>query len=1044
MDAGATPSVSAVKLTGELAVGSTLHGTYTFDANGGDTTDISTYAWGNKGQTAQEVSNGASVEVSGQVPGHTLTSSDVGLVKEMSVQAKNHLQVTGNTVTIATDASANEGNETQGGDSDGKIIDSAGQPLIAGLHLQGQLAVGQSLSGVYTFNANGGNPTDASTYAWGDKGQTGQAVGSGQTIATSGQVPEYTLTAADIGKIKEVSVQAKNGLAVIGNTETLATDAGAGEGNDTTGGNEGQIIDPAAQPVLSQLVLHGTLAVHNELVGRYTFDANGGDATDHSTYVWGDKGTTNAQVANGETITESGDVPAYTLTAADVGKVKEVSVQAKNGLAITGNTLTVATDATSTDGNETDGGDGHGGIVDAGAPPSINAVTLSGELAMGSTLTSTYTWVANGGEPNEKTEVLWGPKGETADDVLVHGVPVTTLGQTTHTLTAPDVGRVLEVALLPKNGFGVEGDVVTLATDAPASEGNATTGGDEGHIINPTAIPSVMQLSISGDLALFGNLSGTYQFNANGGSTEDVSLYLWGEKGTTANDVLNAGQPVLASGVVGHYALLSTDAGKVLELSVLPKNGNAITGDAKTVATDASASEGNNTTGGDDGHIINPAAIPSVEGLHLLGSLAVGSDLTATYTFNANTGNAVDNSQYLWGDKGQTAGEVMASGQAVVTSGQVQAYTLTTEDVGKVKEVSVLAKNGLDVTGNTQTLATDASESDGNDTTGGNGEGGIIDPTASPSVSELKLAGILTTGQSLSATYTFAGNGGDATDHSTYVWGTKGNTAGNVANGQTITTSGQVPDITLTAADVGTIKEVSVQAKNGLNVTGNTATLATDATPAEGNDTTGGNGGEIAAPAFKEIAVNGFNFAANSGFPTTGFVNATYTLVLDNANASDYNWTSSASWVSVDSTGKVTFTGEPSGQEAVTITASPKTGEGESFSHRFTLKQWFMRNETYRTWSASKTYCESQGMQLPTRAQLTNSTVIYPSNNATRAVDTLWSEWGDIRSYGFANYNSWTSEAASSGRHYNVSLHTGIVHSDTDSTSSFVTCLRGL
>ncbi|WP_037413821.1 hypothetical protein, partial [Shewanella xiamenensis] len=96
---------------------------------------------------------------------------------------------------------------------------------------------------------------------------------------------------------------------------------------------------------------------------------------------------------------------------------------------------------------------------------------------------------------------------------------------------------------------------------------------------------------------------------------------------------------------------------------------------------------------------------------------------------------------------------------------------------------------------------------------------------AGPQITDLRLAGKLEVGQSLSATYGFNANGGDRNDKSTYVWGNKGDTAATVAAGASVTTSGQVPAVSLTAADIGEIKEVSVQAKNGLAITGNTLTV---------------------------------------------------------------------------------------------------------------------------------------------------------------------------------------------------------------------------
>ncbi|MCU6172437.1 Ig-like domain-containing protein, partial [Enterobacter bugandensis] len=79
------------------------------------------------------------------------------------------------------------------------------------------------------------------------------------------------------------------------------------------------------------------------------------------------------------------------------------------------------------------------------------------------------------------------------------------------------------------------------------------------------------------------------------------------------------------------------------------------------------------------------------------------------------------------------------------------------------------------------------------------GLGAVVTLTANrPEISNLKLAGKLEAGQTLTATYAFAANGGNSTDKSTYLWGYENGTAAGVASGETVTTSGQVPGRALT------------------------------------------------------------------------------------------------------------------------------------------------------------------------------------------------------------------------------------------------------
>ncbi|WP_227741590.1 hypothetical protein, partial [Hafnia alvei] len=82
---------------------------------------------------------------------------------------------------------------------------------------------------------------------------------------------------------------------------------------------------------------------------------------------------------NGSAISQSGVVPSYTVKNSDAGQVLEVSVRAKNGANVTGNTATVTT-VPGSDGSEVEGGGEGGTVVDETAAPSISDVVMSGTL----------------------------------------------------------------------------------------------------------------------------------------------------------------------------------------------------------------------------------------------------------------------------------------------------------------------------------------------------------------------------------------------------------------------------------------------------------------------------------------------------------------------------------------------------------------------------------------------------------------------------------------------------------------------------------------
>lgn len=93
----------------------------------------------------------------------------------------------------------------------------------------------------------------------------------------------------------------------------------------------------------------------------------------------------------------------------------------------------------------------------------------------------------------------------------------------------------------------------------------------------------------------------------------------------------------------------------------------------------------------------------------------------------------------------------------------------------------------------------------------------------------------------------------------------------------------------------------------------------------------------------KDVTVNGYTFAKDAGFPTTGFTGANFTLNVTDGSASDFTWTSDASWLTVTD-GVVTFTGTGTGDK-VTVTGTPSSGQRKIIKYSFTLKSWFINRE---------------------------------------------------------------------------------------------------
>ncbi|EOW5816137.1 inverse autotransporter adhesin YeeJ [Escherichia coli] len=189
------------------------------------------------------------------------------------------------------------------------------------------------------------------------------------------------------------------------------------------------------------------------------------------------------------------------------------------------------------------------------------------------------------------------------------------------------------------------------------------------------------------------------------------------------------------------------------------------------------------------------------------------------------------------------------------------------------------------------------------------------------------------------------------------------------------------------------------------------------------------------------VSVNGTNLPTTT-FPSQGFTGAYYQLNNDNfapgKTAADYEFSSSASWVDVDATGKVTFKNVGSNSER--ITATPKSG-GPSYVYEIRVKSWWVNTgEAFMIYSLAENFCSSNGYTLP-RAN-------YLNHCSSRGIGSLYSEWGDMGHYttdaGFQSNMYWSSSPANSSEQYVVSLATGDQSVFEKLGFAYATCYKNL
>ncbi|WP_208526152.1 Ig-like domain-containing protein, partial [Escherichia coli] len=110
------------------------------------------------------------------------------------------------------------------------------------------------------------------------------------------------------------------------------------------------------------------------------------------------------------------------------------------------------------------------------------------------------------------------------------------------------------------------------------------------------------------------------------------------------------------------------------------------------------------------------------------------------------------------------------------------------------------------------------------------------------------------------------------------------------------------------------------------------------------------------------VSVNGANLPTAS-FPSQGFTGAYYQLNNDNfapgKTAADYAFSSTASWVGVDATGKVTFKNDGD-NNTVEITATPRSG-GAIYQTQVRVKGWWKdNNNIILPLSRAENYCNNE------------------------------------------------------------------------------------
>ncbi len=777
------------------------------------------------------------------------------------------------------------------------------------------------------------------------------------------------------------------------------------------------VTDAHGLPVADQVV---SFSANNgaNIIATGTTDANGSVTVTLSSLKAGTSTVTAS--LNGSTATTPAQFVANNGTASLTNSGAGLSIVADN--AVANGTATDSVKAIVTDAN---GNPVSGQVVSFSANNGATIV-VSGTTGVDGSVTITLTSLTAG--TSTVTASLNGSSATTAARFVANS------GSASLTNSGAGLSTVADNAIA--NGIATD-SVKAIATDAsgnPVSGQIVSFSADNGATVVATGTTG---LDGSVTVTLTSLKAGTSIVTASlNGSTATTPAQFVANTGTASLTNSGAGLSTVADNAIANGT--ATDSVKAI---VTDTNGNPVSGQVVNFSANNGATILATGTTGVDGSVT--VTLTSLKaGTSTVTASLNGSTATTPVQFVANSGSAsLTNSG---AGLSTVADNAIANGTATDSVKAVVTDTNGNPVSGQV--VSFSANNGATI------LATGTTGADGSVTV---------------TLTSLKAG---------SSTVTASLNGSTATTPAQFVAGAAdAGQSSLTASPNTIVADGTAAStITLTLKDVNgnpvTGQSVTFNSSLGgtniSNVTdaGNGVWTAKLTGNSEGSTSITANVGGSAfgvsaatvtlqpavSPLLGSLSVNGQTYGINSGFPTTGFKNAKFQILKDNsaANNSDFNWSADQSWVAVDTSGNVTFTGTAdSSTKTVTITAAPKAG-GTRFTWSFTVNSWYINNgSTLGTWNQAQNYCTSKGYTAPSIAQMTNE--IYNGSGSSRAASNsaVWSEWGNMASFfsaGFVANGYWAAQVGPSGNHFRVGVTDGHIVDDNLGEGHHTICRLGL
>jgi adhesin/invasin len=607
---------------------------------------------------------------------------------------------------------------------------------------------------------------------------------------------------------------------------------------------------------------------------------------------------------------------------------------------------------------------------------------------------------------------------------------------TVSTAFTPLTGIALRNITVTRNNAlsdGTDRDAVTMTvTDSdnvPVAGQTITLTATNGAVITPATVTTDSNGTASVNLT---NLSA-------GNSVLTAALSNGSTATVTVNFITAAQIEADSLTVTANNAVADDSATNAVQLRVVNGNGVPVAGQTVTfTATNGATVTASATTGADG---LAKATLTSTTA----GNSAVTATLTSTGGTSTTTVTFIIAAQILAGDMTVVTNNAPADGTATnevtakVTNGNGTAVA------GQI--VTFTATNGATVTPLTGTTGADGiARARLTSTTAGDS---VVTAALSNGSTATITVNFITAAQievnSLTVTTNNAAADGNATNAVQL----------RVVNGNGVPVTGQ--GVTFTATNSANITATATTGADGIARATLTSTKFGDSVVTATLTSTGETATVTATftPFYAEFAglrAGGQDFAVNSGFPTTGFGGAAFTLELPaGLSPADYTWSSSASWLtftSVSGQEEVTMNGSGNSGD-VTVTAMPNSGTGTAYRFTFSLNRWFIWNndsDSSDSQDYNRNWCASRGYQTPSYQELTSAAPF--RQDGPRVVGTLWGEWGSILSY---NTNPATqstiqymADESNSTQQYSVRLLTGWVYDVAPTVSTIAICSKTL